>query len=148
MTTIGKLLLAIRALIRRPAAHKSLAEWAAEMEADNVKHTEERAAAQRAGLNEAQANISKLPPICAAYLIADMSPIMIKAGEIGYYPAPHKLDVRIWNERRGIEPWHVNAMMAGSAFGWEIPAADCDEPSNRRCDPYKGTPWEKGAVAA
>lgn len=147
MTTIGKLLLAIRAVIRRPTAHKSLADWAAEIEADNARHTEERTAARHVP-NEAQTNVSKLPPMCAAYLVADMSPIMIKAGEIGYYPAPPKLDVRSWNERRGVEPWHVNAMMAGSVFGWEIPAADCDEPSNRRCDPYKGTPWAKGAVAA
>lgn len=143
MTPIGKLLLAIRAVIRRPAVHKSLADWAAELEADNVRIATERAAAR----SEAQSNLAKLPEMCAAYLIADMSPIMIKAGEIGYYPAPPRLDVRHWNERRGIMPWHVNAMMAGSAFGWEIPAADCDEPSNRKFDPYKGTPWARGIAA-
>lgn len=42
MTTIGKLLLAIRTIIRRPPAHKSLADWAAEMESDNVKLTKKR----------------------------------------------------------------------------------------------------------
>lgn len=88
-------------------------------------------------MNQAKANIAKLPDQCAAYLVGYGTPIIIKAGEIGYYPAPPKLDVKEYNEKRGIAPNVVNAMMNGSMFGWEIPAADADEPANQKMDPYK-----------
>lgn len=42
MTTIGKLLLTIRTIIRRSPARKSLVDWAAEMEADNDQLSQER----------------------------------------------------------------------------------------------------------
>ncbi|WP_192242837.1 hypothetical protein [Mesorhizobium silamurunense] len=42
MTPIGTLLRTIRAIIHRSPVHKTLAEWAAEIEADNAKTNQER----------------------------------------------------------------------------------------------------------
>lgn len=84
----------------------------------------------------ARENIAKLPDQCAAFLLEDGRPIMIKVGEIGYYPAPPSLDVKAYNEARGITPRQVNAMMHGSYFGWEVPAADADNDCNAG-DPYR-----------
>ena len=46
--------------------------------------------------------LQKLPDICAATLPASGQPILIKAGEMGYYPAPYGLDVQHFNQERAI----------------------------------------------
>lgn len=84
----------------------------------------------------ARENIAKLPDRCAAILLEDGSPIMITLGGRGYTPASPLLDPKAYNERRGITPNQVWAMMNGSAFGWDIPAADPDTPGFAS-DPYK-----------
>lgn len=78
----------------------------------------------------AKANIAKLPVECGAFLLEDGSPVKIKAGESGYYPQPPTFDPVAFNIAHAITDAQVSAMMAGSAFGWEVPAADAADPSN------------------
>lgn len=68
--------------------------------------------------------MADLPELCAAKLPSDNSPIMIKRGEDGYYPAARDLDVDAFNARLDISRAQVEAMLAGSMFGWECPGAD------------------------
>jgi hypothetical protein len=70
--------------------------------------------------------LQKLPDLCAATLPGTGQPILIKAGEMGYYPAPPQLEVQRFNQVRGITPEQAEAMLYGSMFGWEVPAADPD----------------------
>lgn len=70
--------------------------------------------------------LEKLPPKCASRLLTDNSPIMICRGESGYYPLKPSFDVDGYNARHGVSAAHRAAMDIGSAFGWEVPAADPD----------------------
>ena len=51
--------------------------------------------------------------------------IVVRRGEMGYYPYPGKTldDARAYNERHGATPAVVEAMLTGSMFGWDCPAA-------------------------
>lgn len=87
------------------------------------------------------ATLAKLPEICAALLQEDRSPILLKRGVPGYWPAPmlRGVDqVRAFNERQGITSAQVNAMQHGSIFGWHVPLADPDCEVNTKIDPYAG----------
>jgi hypothetical protein len=70
-----------------------------------------------------------LPEMCAARNPASKSPIIIKRGESGYFPAPENMDVKGFNRRLNVTGAQVEAMIAGSMFGWSVPGAD---PAN--CD--------------
>jgi hypothetical protein len=71
--------------------------------------------------------LKKLPETCAARLPMNDSPILLKRGVMGYWPAPRPdMDVDAFNARYGITPAQVEAMLAGSMFGWDCPAADPD----------------------
>ncbi len=80
----------------------------------------------------AAANIAKLPELC--YSVHETDPrqvIIIKAGEKGYYEAYRKAtpeDARLTADRLNgqmdITKAQEKAMVAGSMFGWHIPAAD------------------------
>jgi hypothetical protein len=63
-----------------------------------------------------------IPAICYSRLLEDDSPIMIKRGETGYWPAPG-IDVDAENERLGVTPNQREAMTMGSMFGWGVPGA-------------------------
>ena len=69
--------------------------------------------------------LEKLPEMCAA-AHWDGSPIIIKRGVMGYYPAPPSLDVERYNARHGVTAAQREAMEVGSMFGWEVPGADPD----------------------
>jgi hypothetical protein len=71
-------------------------------------------------------NLAKLPGLCAARHPIDATPILISAGEQGHYRAFTGFDVDGFNARHKITPAHVEAMMAGSLFGWHVPGADPD----------------------
>ena len=71
-------------------------------------------------------NLNKLPELCASINPTDGTPIMIRRGVSGYYPAPRTLDVDGYNARRGITAAQREAMEIGSMFGWEVPGADPD----------------------
>lgn len=77
-------------------------------------------------VGRAKANIAKLPIVCAERNPSDNQPILIQAGESGFYPAPSSLDVEGFNRRHGVTERERDAMLAGSMFGWEVPAADPD----------------------
>ena len=71
--------------------------------------------------------LEKLPEICAARSLTDGSPIMIRRGVSGYYPAPPSLDVDGFNARHNVSAAQRLAMEIGSMFGWEVPGADPDQ---------------------
>jgi hypothetical protein len=68
--------------------------------------------------------LADLPKMCAAYLPSDNSPIWIARGATGYWPAPADLDVNAFNTKHAISKAQVEAMFAGSMFGWHVPGAD------------------------
>lgn len=78
-------------------------------------------------------NLAKLPAICASRLFSDGSPILIRRGETGYYPAPFPdFDVDAFNRRKGVTPAQREAMLGGSMFGWHLPIADPDNRVNNK----------------
>jgi hypothetical protein len=83
-------------------------------------------------------NLQKLPERC--YLLTAGKPGMFSTdapivalvrGEPGYYPIHGPAEgaaerVQRLNANRGASPQQVAAMLAGSMFGWHVPAADAD----------------------
>ena len=76
--------------------------------------------------------LKKLPPLCAARHPTDGTPIVLKRGVRGYFPASPRLDVDAFNSRHGITPAQVEAMEIGSHCGWDVPGADTHAPASRR----------------
>lgn len=76
--------------------------------------------------NKTRQNLAKLPGECAAIHPSSGMPIYILAGERGYCDLPASFPVDSWNEKHGITNAQVEAMLAGSMFGWDIPGADPD----------------------
>lgn len=70
---------------------------------------------------------AKLPASCYARHPSDESPIYIMFGMRGYYPIEREIDVDAENERFGVTPAQVEAMLVGSMFGWDVPGADPDK---------------------
>lgn len=69
--------------------------------------------------------LAKLPEMCAIRNAATGDPIMIKRGELGYYPITSpNFDVDGFNQRRGITRAQVRAMEIGSMFGWDVPGVE------------------------
>jgi len=79
---------------------------------------------------QAKSNLSKLPDMCAARNPTDDQAILIVAGESGYHPMPG-VDVDAFNARHSVTPAQVQAMLAGSMFGWDCPGANPDHDANR-----------------
>ena len=77
-------------------------------------------------------NMAKLPEMCWTVLPADNTVVVVKRGEMGYYPQrsdvlPYEADmVDFLNERLGVTKAQEQAMKSGSMFGWDIPGADPD----------------------
>lgn len=77
-------------------------------------------------------NLNKLPEYCYSTLPSTGEIIVIKRGEKGYYPQrpenapwnPENLDHI--NAQLGVTKAQVNAMTAGSMFGWDAPASNPD----------------------
>ena len=67
-----------------------------------------------------------LPIMCAALMPGTREPIVIKRGESGYYPLPEGYTVDEINKLYDASPAEVEAMLAGSMFGWDCPGADPD----------------------
>lgn len=70
--------------------------------------------------------LQKLPRQCAALLPGEDAPILIKRGVSGFWRLKPGFDVAGYNARHGVTADQVEAMLAGSAFGWDCPAADPD----------------------
>jgi hypothetical protein len=68
----------------------------------------------------------KLPVVCMSKLWTDGSPIIIKRGESGYYPAQPDSNPDDFNKFYGVTPAQVAAMEIGSMCGWEVPGANPD----------------------
>ena len=67
--------------------------------------------------------LEDLPHIAALKDLVTGDTILVKRGEVGYWPAAH-LNAAEYNTRQGITPAQVEGMRAGSMFGFRVPAAD------------------------
>jgi hypothetical protein len=93
----------------RKAAERNaaiLTKWEADVEADTTPA------------------LAKLPVECAARDLSTGEPILIRRGVAGFWPMFPSFDPEAFNTRHGISPAQVQAMMCGSMFGWDVPAAD------------------------
>lgn len=65
-----------------------------------------------------------LPEVCYARNPADNTPVILKRGVIGYWPARHGVIPEVENERMGVNVAQEEAMMCGSIAGFHVPGAD------------------------
>lgn len=85
------------------------------------------------------ANLAKLPERCYAFVAchpAGNRIVLIERGERGYQetglddpkltPEQAKTHVAIYNQKLGVTAAQQQAMLAGSLFGFDVPAADPD----------------------
>lgn len=98
-------------------------------------------ARRSAARNRRASSLAKLPPLCYA-LVANNAPghrvVIIKAGDRGHYlteydgPTMELAAARILvdrlNVRMGVTDAQQEAMLAGSTFGFHVPAADPEHP--------------------
>ena len=76
--------------------------------------------------------MNKLPDMCYSVLESTNELILIKRGEMGFFPqrpenAPWSADnMDILNERLGVTKGQAEAMKNGSMFGWDTPVANPD----------------------
>ena len=75
---------------------------------------------------------SDLPEVCYSILPSTGDVIMIKHGESGYYRCEYSTEDKAFNREfangrnanLGVSKAQVEAMLAGSMYGWDVPAAD------------------------
>lgn len=76
--------------------------------------------------SQIESNLEQLPFECYALMPTDNTPVLIRKGEPGYYPISPRITKELameFNQRSGVTPAQVEAMLAGSMFGWNVPAA-------------------------
>jgi len=66
----------------------------------------------------------RLPRVCAAMEYTHNQPILITRGEAGYHELRKDFDVDRFNAQRRITAAQVEAMLAGSLFGFHTPGSD------------------------
>lgn len=69
-----------------------------------------------------QMTVITLPETCGARHPDTGEAVLLKRGETGYWPL--SCDPDVYNESLGITPAQREAMLAGSMFGFDVPAAD------------------------
>ncbi len=75
---------------------------------------------------------SDLPEVCFSILPSTGDVIIIKHGESGYYRCEYSTEDKAFNREfandrnanLGVSKAQVEAMLAGSMYGWDVPAAD------------------------
>lgn len=75
---------------------------------------------------------SDLPEVCFSILPSTGDAIIIKHGESGYYRCEYSTEDKAFNREfandrnanLGVSKAQVEAMLAGSMYGWDVPAAD------------------------
>lgn len=91
-----------------------------------------------------------LPEHCYAVLPNSGQLIEVRRGEMGYYPCAYSTGGRAYNQvlenyfnaHEGISKAQAAAMLAGSMFGWNVPAAD------PACYDAEGIPIQPGEKKA
>lgn len=75
---------------------------------------------------------SDLPEVCYSILPSTGDVIIIKHGESGYYRCEYSTEDKVFNREfandrnanLGVSKAQIEAMLAGSMYGWDVPAAD------------------------
>jgi len=78
-------------------------------------------------------DIRRLPLACATRHPVTNKPIMLKAGEKGYWPAPDDLDPDAYNRAMHITNAELAAMEIGAIWGFNVPGANPDMHLERNC---------------
>ena len=65
-----------------------------------------------------------LPSVSFARLPSTGETIIIKRGELGYYPSQSHRAPEELNADLEVTPAQAEAMLVGSMFGWDVPGAD------------------------
>lgn len=71
--------------------------------------------------------LNELPKECAARKPGSSEPILLKRGQKGYWPFPaikSEEQLQEFNDRRNVTGAQLEAMICGSVFGFDCPAAD------------------------
>lgn len=68
-------------------------------------------------------NENGLPLFCFVTVPGTEDKAMIMRGESGYYPCQLPIPTVTLNEQMGVTEKEAEAMLAGSMFGWDVPAA-------------------------
>ena len=74
-------------------------------------------------------NREKLPDIAWVVLESDNRAVLVKRGEVGYYPTEYAFPGKLvddLNARLGVSKEQAMAMEVGSLFGFHVPGADPD----------------------
>lgn len=74
-------------------------------------------------------NLSKLPDIAWVTLASEDRAVLVKRGEVGYYPTDYAFPGKLvddLNARLGVSKEQAMAMEVGSLFGFDVPGADPD----------------------
>jgi hypothetical protein len=82
-------------------------------------------------LNRSKPRVPKLPDECFARMPGEKGIIKIVRGETGYYAITTTYTVDQLNAKLGVTPAQREAMVAGSMFGWDAPAANPDNYDER-----------------
>ena len=78
-------------------------------------------------MNKTASPLDKLPRACVALLPTTGEPTLIEKGTMGYCPLYPDTDPVEMNRKMGVnDPRVIEAMKAGSFFGWDVPAVDID----------------------
>lgn len=77
-------------------------------------------------------NNYNLPDFCFINDILDENKIlMVKYGVSGYYNTEYTGDAMFYNKQLGVTKYEMEAMKAGSMFGWDVPGANPEIYKNR-----------------
>jgi hypothetical protein len=71
--------------------------------------------------------MTNYPDIAAVIHPTDGAIVLVRRGQIGFWPAPMLVDTtaaELFNRRQGITPAMRQSMQIGSVFGWNVPGAD------------------------
>jgi hypothetical protein len=74
--------------------------------------------------------LKKLPVFAAVEHPTERTTVIVERG-VGYVKPPYAIDAAAFNKLHEVSPQQAAAMLAGSMFGYHVPAADPDHPMHQ-----------------
>lgn len=82
--------------------------------------------------NRLSRNLEKLPPYAAVEHPTERTTVIVERGVVGYVKPPYAVDAQAFNRLHEVSPAQAAAMLAGSMFGFHVPAADPEHPAHQQ----------------